>query len=852
MRSRRGIVISGAAGVGKTRLAAEAVAELTGADVVRVAGTEAAAGIPFGAFAAALPAVPPPAGERPRGNLFAWAAAALPPAHRLVLFVDDAHLLDRASAALVLHLALQRQARIVATVRQGARPVDAVTALWKDDLLPRLELAPFTPAESARVLAGALDGPIASESADRLFGLTEGNVLFLREVVLAGLDSGTLSRRHGLWSWHGSWTLGTRLSELVESRLGLLDAAERGVLEYTAFGEPLGLDLLIRLAGEEAVDRVEARRLIKITRTRRRAAVRPAHPLYGEAVRAATGLGARRRILRRLAEATEASGARRREDALRMAVWRLDGGAHADPEPLCTAAATAWAALDHESAIRLGRAAVEAGGGVEAAARLAVVLHFMERYDEADEVLDRVAGEPAGERQRALYVYARALGLAWGRGRPAEATDLLTATVAGLREPFWQQYLRVLKAVFLVSGGDCAGALAETAELRALGPVAPVIDASAGMAESLALAHLGETGRAVAIAEAAVAARDSWSDLVAGGAPSFKSACVSALAYAGDLRAAERQAEEARRMLLAPGAPWRRAMAVWCGQRAMLLRMRGRLREALLATREGQASLGDPRTAFAGGLVLGEQAHAAALLGEHDVAEAALAQALERGERNTLVGLDFAVAQARPWLLAARGNLAGAVAEALATAGRMRERSLWPYAMFALHDVVRLGRPELVADELAELACRVDGPLAGLLARHAAARTGQELEQVAKEFEELEMVLYAAEAEAGAARAFGEAGWDRPARAAAARAWGLAGNCQGARTPALAGLSAPSLTGREREIAVAVAGGLTNRAVAGQFTISVRTVTNHLASIYQKLGVNDRESLRRLLGPDGA
>ncbi len=50
----------------------------------------------------------------------------------------------------------------------------------------------------------------------------------------------------------------------------------------------------------------------------------------------------------------------------------------------------------------------------------------------------------------------------------------------------------------------------------------------------------------------------------------------------------------------------------------------------------------------------------------------------------------------------------------------------------------------------------------------------------------------------------------------------------------------PPLTDRELEVLALVAGGLTNRDIAQQLSISVRTVEAHLTHIYNKLGVCSR------------
>ena len=71
------------------------------------------------------------------------------------------------------------------------------------------------------------------------------------------------------------------------------------------------------------------------------------------------------------------------------------------------------------------------------------------------------------------------------------------------------------------------------------------------------------------------------------------------------------------------------------------------------------------------------------------------------------------------------------------------------------------------------------------------------------------------------------------------------------RRPARMRAAAPPgpLTEREREIALLVADGRTNREVAEQLVLSTRTVEAHLRNVYGKLGVRSRVELTRRLLP---
>jgi DNA-binding NarL/FixJ family response regulator len=64
---------------------------------------------------------------------------------------------------------------------------------------------------------------------------------------------------------------------------------------------------------------------------------------------------------------------------------------------------------------------------------------------------------------------------------------------------------------------------------------------------------------------------------------------------------------------------------------------------------------------------------------------------------------------------------------------------------------------------------------------------------------------------------------------------------QGAPTP-ITPIPAP-LTPREQQIASAIADGRTNRDIAARLGITEQTVKNHLTSIFEKVGVDNRLQL---------
>lgn len=83
-----------------------------------------------------------------------------------------------------------------------------------------------------------------------------------------------------------------------------------------------------------------------------------------------------------------------------------------------------------------------------------------------------------------------------------------------------------------------------------------------------------------------------------------------------------------------------------------------------------------------------------------------------------------------------------------------------------------------------------------------------------------------------------------PLVAAQQLAEGRAARCEGAATPALRALEVRAvLTPAEREAAMLAAAGRSNREIASDLGLFVRTVENRMQRIYEKLAVSGRAEL---------
>ncbi|MBM9507860.1 LuxR C-terminal-related transcriptional regulator [Actinacidiphila acididurans] len=863
---RPGLLIAGPAGVGKTRLAREllaATADPEGSRVLAAAATESAARIPFGALAHLLPATLSAVEGRP--NLLRFLADALladpgsaggagnaksaaNPAQ--TLFVDDAHLLDDGSAALVLHMAVRGGTRLILTACSGVPVPDAIEALVRGGYAARVDLPPLGPDSVGRLLESVLGGQVQTATVRRLWQYSGGNVLWLQQLVDAGLASGTLAPVADVWCWPGPFRLGTHLSDLVGQRIGRLSPAVRHAAELLALGEPLGVAVLEHLAGAAIVDELDLRGLIVSEDDGRRVQVRLAHPLYGEVLRQRMPPHRRRRYCRDLAAAIQRTGMRRREDLARVGNWRLAAGDLTDPRFLVAAAEHAIAMTDFTLAARLAEAAREAGGGAAARRTLALALGHSGDGAQAEQVHHSIQPAPTADDDQVMSVVLRAATMYISLDRPADALDLLHRTEETTTDEAARAEVAAFQAVLLAAQADWPAYT--QAVTRARQHTAPNPRTTVRLLYAACIDHFchGRTGAATQAIETALTIVPGADDL-----PMMRIGLLGWLAnvqaFSGPLDAAEATAAALYQQGADSGWAANEGSAqFYLGRIAV---RRGRLRSARRHMREAAATLRDDTTWFPKALILGEWATVEAMTGNAAAAQRLLDQAhLARVESYRVFHIPVFQA-ARPWILAARGRVRDAARQAMRAADDARSEQALLWEAELLHLPVRLGQSAPVARRLAELAAVTDAPHITVYARHAAAlaaRDASATEQASAAFDTAGMRLHAAEAAAHAARLWVRDGAAAAAQQAADRCRQLARHCEGVMTPAVLACWTPGLTDRERDIARLAAAGTSSRHIADQLGITVRTVDNHLYRIYRKTGVASRKELGKVLAID--
>jgi len=848
----RGVLIVGEAGVGKSRLARELArgAAERGRRVETIVASHASGTIPFGALSHLIAA---PIDSTDQIVLMNQLLMALRgrggPAGLLILIVDDANHLDEQSAVLLHQAALHRIVAPIFTARTGETLPPVITQLWKDSVAERIDVSPLDRAATVELAETALAGSVDGLTLSELWRSSAGNPLFLREIVIGGLESGGLVREDGTWRAQAMLAPSARLSEIVRGRLGRLSQAQRNVVELLAVADTIDVDALGQIADVAVVAELEARQLVQVDASGNRQVARLSHPVYGEVLSAGLPRSRLRQIMQRLADNLEGTPQRRTDDVLRLALWRLDGGGSAPTELLLTAANRALGLFDAPLAERLARAAL-ADTGAEVPARLLLgrALASQQRVGEADAALVSAARGARGDDEIAQVALARANLLFFRARRPREASEVLTAAIARVRDVDWRDEMVSLLTLFRAAAGELkevAAAGSRLARRRGARPRAVVHTLLYSSIANVMLGRFHDAEEHVAIG---LRLMPRVQDELPLSGEMLHINRVMAHAYSGHNTMAVKLGLEGHRRALEVRVP--EVVTMWAMNLAECYMLAGDIERALRTMMSALAIARERDPFSVHGIDAGVASVCAAWLGRRQEAEDLRREIID-GDLARDVRSRIWLDRASVWATWMNGRPAEAAAEAIEAGQRALADTHLVWAAWLFHDAARLGLGQPAAEQLEPLAKQVEGELVPTMAFHArrlATGDAVGLERAASAFERMGSRLLAAEAAAQAHRVYLDRGLPRVAVVAAARASLLAAQCPGARTPALADAVPVTLTRRELETARLAAEGMSSQELAARLQISVRTVDNHLGRIYSKLGISGRQQLPDVLG----
>ncbi|HRW36888.1 MAG TPA: LuxR family transcriptional regulator [Aquihabitans sp.] len=824
------VVITGDAGSGKTRLAAEA---LCGAALPPMwwHATPATAALPH----AVLSSIVAPDELEDPAVLYRRVAAGVLDAGGVVV-VDDGPHLDARSADLLRRLVDAGKARAVVTARAGVPVPGWLDWLWLGEGTRHVEL-------------GALDGPAIDDLVgavlpeiepdrrrrlvDQLGERTRGNALFLRELLAsqrAALDRGD--------PVDPALATPAPLRRVLEARVADAGTGATELLAALGLFGSLSLDAAEHRFGDEVLGAAERAGLIAVDLAGR-ATVRPAHPLLAEAATSTMTSVARRRAVAELAGSVLGDPAATGTERLAAVAAQLDHGGAVPGEALAEAARLAFAELDHELAVRLASAALEAGDRFEAWVVLGAAHSGAGRADEAEVALRNALDAATTDDELARAAGRLSVHLVAHGPRIGEAETLLSGVASRLADPDAVAFLAADRAKLASIRGDLAAA---AAALPDDGDGVAALNGAIVTAYAQAMA--GDVAATHATIERALPLADAHRDVLPWSGELVRfSGVLATLAADGPAAAVAHATAELERTADAAPGTWRylRGLAASAG---------GELDRADHDLARAVDELVAHDLIGARPLAIATLAWARAQAGEVAEARRLLDEALELGAADGRVQVQAAVADL--WCDAVERGGPPRAAAALGAADAARAGGQQLSAVLVLHDLVRLGAAADALPPLRALAAQMpDAWLAAFARDRAEAEAGGDpvaCRRLALDVTE-RWPTAAAELWGTVHRSRAAAGDEVGAARAAVRALTTAAEVDGPMPWTLRSVVHP-LTAREQEVAASVAAGATSRATAEAAGVSVRTVEHQLQSAYRKLGLKGRAELVAWLVPD--
>lgn len=854
------VFVLGESGMGKSRLIEAVVAEL-GSEVtpVRIHGSASLSQVPYGVLGPFIVDLPVQEATSQLAVLRTlWShleeqkRATQKP---LLLIVDDAHDLDEATAGILAELAAAGWAKLL--VAAAARPglPEPLLQLWFEGIAERHDLRPLTLAQTTEMLEGELGSQVLPNVAEILWEASGGNPMLLNGLLDDARKDGTLRRRNGVWLFTRPLNShGDRLTDVVRRQLLLRSPEERQALNLVALAEPVSRELIESVAGEEAVSSLIDSELIRVTDPAT-GELRLWHTVYGDTLRnlisPARSLQLRQMLLRRMdSEPTSAEG------LLRHVSWSIECGAEVEDRQLLRAAVLASRLFEDELARKAAALVKDPELQMAARAVIARTRYNASDYAAARELLDADFGQgntlpsllagtllwaavmsalghtPEDIMERAQVV--RRAGERLARDQPENAEAILAATA---------ERLETMEAMVIALTGDYLSAPAPAEAAAGTRPANNLQTAFRLCADAERLLAGGRGLGAFAVMSQAIEAAGADHDELYFLSDFLVVRAAAPAIHAGDWEAAET-------LLSGVVAGTGPSLISFGGgvhaAHGMILLYQGKAAQALntLSAALEALRLTDPQQLFA--LTAAMAFAAAAEVGAHMKAELFLADyenapaALPRYMRSLAA---MAVIYGRARL----GNYPDAIAE-LKRLGRPEPEMETPgLELDALAFCLALGDTDS-APRLLELRDSLEGPRpAGICAYAAALGTDSAADYLdaAKTCEAAELWTFAALAYDGAAHAYRAAGdtlRERMANSQRKRCLDRADDLPGEDT-AKNDDSLGILTRRERDIVALAVRGLSDRQIAAELQVSVRTVEGHLYRSYAKLNVKGREQL---------
>lgn len=774
-----------------------------------------------------------------------------------LVVIDDAHAIDEGTAELLVSLVMSGTINVVASHSKRHRLPDPLPRLWSAGMAENIILHPLSQEQGHNFCELMLGGPVFPATSWHYWSSAAGNPLFLHLLVNEALEQGHLNKHAGTWVGENEPHVhGSGLEDAVTGVLRGLTREGQEALNLIALAEPLAEADLKGLVSEQAIQELLDWPLISRQSASSNLLVL-ANPIYGNVIREIVPVAQSRWLHEQLIGDLEDDGGNK-ESLLRRVLWAIEVGIEVGDETLLRAAILASKLFQSTTSLHLAQEIRGANFQLRATMVKARV-----KYNLGD--------------------YRGAFTLMELPQKPANVQDLI---FGALLRASTRSALGMPVAMLLADAQDLrtAGEEMAFADPAEADSILAYSHSSAMMVELIALSRAGryaEMSELTVLLSSQQGLPTAADRLNRTMALTMDSERLTAQGFPdqGAQRAAEafslEHSEENDVFFLPESIMLRHLTAMLCAGywstateimdqfsmgdgpivftfgggssvvRGMAMVRTGALVDALKVLRGGLDSLqrSDPQQLL--GYCTAMAAYCAARLGQRELAATLLLEHVDS------TGMFVVLAHERAYLSATRQLLkpdGGGLTELLAQADAAHDSESAMVELNALVLALELG-DESVATRVADLAAGVEGLWARGMCLYAVALQagdGQGLKAAGEYLDQAGVMGFARLALAKSAALLSGTGLKYQAREARQELRKLSARSGGAVGPAGVGVNG-TLTKRERQIARLAVRGMSDRDIATELTLSLRTVEGHLYRAYAKLGISTREELAQAL-----
>lgn len=295
---------------------------------------------------------------------------------------EDVHFLDPGSATVLALLVADGVVQVIATCREDPGLPAALDALWRSGQADRKDLTALDYEEVRMILRQALEEPCSNDMAYRLWAVTKGNPLHVRELLYSIVESGDVVFGGHAWLWTAPVRANRRLIDLLAKDVSSLTGPIREVVDLVALAESVPLSVVTDIVGDEELRDLVNRGILTMEDSglggERSVAI--GHPLYAESLRAGLYPQRRRELFDRLPQrelhSQGSAGLSRWVD------WALECGVIPSVDTLLHAGAVAEAMAQSDRVAELATLALKSIGETEQGAlTTALILRARARRD---------------------------------------------------------------------------------------------------------------------------------------------------------------------------------------------------------------------------------------------------------------------------------------------------------------------------------------------------------------------------------------------------------------------------------------------------------------------------------------